>query len=56
MSDGETAGDPYNGIAKTVPGIIEAEEFDNGGSGVGYFDTTAGNKGKVSHGDLFANR
>jgi subtilisin family serine protease len=28
-----------------VPGLIEAENFDNGGEGVAYHDTTAGNTG-----------
>jgi hypothetical protein len=29
----------------TVPGTIEAENFDNGGEGLAYHDTTAGNAG-----------
>jgi hypothetical protein len=36
---------PFGGIPATVPGIIEAERFDEGGEGVAYHDTTAGNKG-----------
>jgi uncharacterized delta-60 repeat protein len=28
-----------------VPGRIEAEDYDDGGNGVGYFDTTPGNEG-----------
>ncbi len=28
-----------------IPGVIEAEEFDEGGQGVGYYDTTTGNLG-----------
>jgi hypothetical protein len=28
-----------------VPGVIEAENFDNGGEGVAYHDTTVGNSG-----------
>ncbi len=35
----------YGGTSAPVPGRIEAERFDQGGSGVGYFDTTAGNSG-----------
>jgi hypothetical protein len=35
-----------SGISGTpIPRIIEAEDYDNGGSGVAYFDTTAGNNG-----------
>jgi endonuclease/exonuclease/phosphatase family metal-dependent hydrolase len=36
---------PYTGTPAAVPGRINAETFDNGGSGVAYFDTTAGNAG-----------
>lgn len=32
-----------SGVPHAVPGIIEAEDFDNGGPGVAYFDTTSGN-------------
>ena len=31
--------------AKPVPGTIQAEDYDSGGEGVGYHDTTAGNTG-----------
>ena len=40
-------GGPYKGITPTVPGLIEAEDFDDGGNGVAYSDTTSGNQGKV---------
>ncbi|CAM9582243.1 unnamed protein product, partial [Laminaria digitata] len=40
-------GDAWQGIPAEVPGIIEAEEFDEGGQGVAYFDTTPGNKKSV---------
>ena len=36
---------PYNGSAHTIPGIINAVEFDNGGEGVAYHDATTGNSG-----------
>lgn len=36
---------PYGGTARAVPGTIEAEDFDNGGQGVAYNDTTGGNTG-----------
>ncbi|HUK36230.1 MAG TPA: carbohydrate-binding protein [Vicinamibacterales bacterium] len=36
---------PYSGTPAAVPGTIQAEDFDNGGEGVAYYDTTAGNSG-----------
>jgi hypothetical protein len=39
------ASTPYWGNPVTLPGTIQAEEFDNGGEGVAYHDTTAGNSG-----------
>eukprot|EP00904_Undaria_pinnatifida_P012633 jgi/Undpi1/84/HiC_scaffold_1.g00084.m1 len=35
----------YGGVAATVPGVVQAEEFDNGGEGVGYSDTSIANEG-----------
>jgi hypothetical protein len=35
----------YSGTAITVPGIIQAENFDGGGQNVAYRDTTSGNSG-----------
>ncbi len=35
----------YNGIAATVPGTIEAENFDIGGEGVAYHDASPQNEG-----------
>ena len=43
-----TAGAPYQGVAATVPGVIEAEHFDYGGEGVGYSDSTSSNIPKVN--------
>ena len=34
---------PFGGTPATVPGMIEAEDFDEGPQGVAYFDTTPGN-------------
>src|ERR1051326_5400754 len=34
---------PCGGNAAIIPGTIEAENFDDGGEGVAYHDTTAGN-------------
>jgi hypothetical protein len=35
---------PFNGAAALIPGKIEAENFDEGGEGVAYHDTTPGNQ------------
>ncbi|CAN0539328.1 unnamed protein product, partial [Scytosiphon promiscuus] len=37
------AGIPYGGVAATIPGVIQVEEFDVGGERVGYVDSTPGN-------------
>jgi len=39
------ASTPYNGAATSIPGTVEIEQFDNGGEGVAYHDTTGGNSG-----------
>ena len=36
---------PYGGSPMTIPGLLEAENFDEGGESVAYHDTTAGNTG-----------
>ncbi len=36
---------PFGGTPVPIPGTIQAENFDNGGQGVAYFDSTAGNSG-----------
>ena len=38
---------PYSGTPVAIPGTVNAENFDNGGEGVGYHDTTGGNVGGV---------
>jgi phosphatidylserine/phosphatidylglycerophosphate/cardiolipin synthase-like enzyme len=38
---------PYTGSPVPLPGMIQAENFDNGGSGIAYNDTTASNAGGV---------
>jgi hypothetical protein len=40
-----TSPTPYGGTAAAIPGTIQAENFDNGGKGVAYSDTTSGNSG-----------
>ena len=39
------ASTPYTGTPIALPGRIEAENYDKGGEGVAYHDTTAGNTG-----------
>jgi glucose/arabinose dehydrogenase len=39
------ASTPFRGVAVAIPGIVQAEEFDEGGEGAGYHDQTAGNEG-----------
>jgi arabinoxylan arabinofuranohydrolase len=36
-------GIPYQNIVRTVPGKIEAEDFNDGGKGIAYWDNTSGN-------------
>jgi subtilisin family serine protease len=36
---------PFGGAAATIPGTIEAENFNDGGAGAGYLDNTPGNQG-----------
>jgi hypothetical protein len=36
---------PFGGTPWPVPGLIEAEDFDEGGPGIAYRDTSAGNSG-----------
>jgi hypothetical protein len=36
---------PYGGVPRSVPGTVQAEDFDEGGEGVAYHDTTSGNAG-----------
>ena len=36
---------PYGGTPVALPGKIQVEHFDEGGSGVAYLDTTSGNSG-----------
>src|SRR5262249_30911580 len=36
---------PFGGVAATIPGVLEAENFNLGGEGVGYHDVTTGNSG-----------
>ena len=38
---------PYSGTPVALPGRVEAENYDKGGEGVAYHDTTSGNSGNV---------
>lgn len=40
---------PFGGVARAIPGIIEAEDFDNGGEDVAYNDSTPGNSGASAY-------
>lgn len=35
---------PYNGIKHLIPGVIKAEEYDLGGNGVAYYDSSPGSE------------
>src|SRR5262249_50677044 len=39
------ASTPFSGSPAAIPGTIQAENFDNGGEGAAYHDSTAGNSG-----------
>lgn len=36
---------PYGGTPRSLPGIVQAEDFDEGGEAVAYHDTSGGNAG-----------
>jgi beta-glucanase (GH16 family) len=41
----QTTGLPYGNTAATIPGIVEAENYDYGGQGSGYMDADVANNG-----------
>ncbi len=45
------ASTPFSGTAMAVPGRIEAENYDKGGEGLAYHDTTAGNSSGLYRSD-----
>lgn len=47
QSGGASTETPYGGVPWPVPGLIEAENFNLGGDGVAYHDTTPYNEGGV---------
>jgi hypothetical protein len=46
-TDTSTTQSPYGGTRASIPGLIEAENFDEGAAGVAYNDTSSGNAGSV---------
>ena len=42
-ADGRRTGDALRGTPWPLPGLMQAENFDNGGYGVGYFNTYTSN-------------
>jgi hypothetical protein len=46
-----TGSTPYSGTPIALPGTIQAENYDKGGAGVAYHDTTTGNSGTVYRSD-----
>ena len=42
---------PFGGTVPTMPGVIQAENYDTGGESVAYYNTTVGNPGGVYRSD-----
>jgi TolB protein len=42
-------GRPFGGVPIAIPGIVEAENFNDGGEGVAYHDTTPQNEGNAHY-------
>jgi phosphatidylserine/phosphatidylglycerophosphate/cardiolipin synthase-like enzyme len=38
---------PFGGTPAVLPGVVQAEHFDDGGQGLAYYDASAGNSGSV---------
>lgn len=47
IGDGCTGERPFYGVAATIPGVVQAEDFNIGGQGVAYFDAAPGNNGNA---------
>jgi len=43
--------EPFGGTVPTTPGVIQVENYDTGGEGVAYYNTTVGNPGGVYRSD-----
>jgi hypothetical protein len=44
---GSSVSSPYSGTATSIPGLIETENFDNGGEGIAYHDSDTVNQGNA---------
>ena len=44
VANGGNAGSPFGGSARAIPGLIEAEAFNDGANGVAYSDSDAGSR------------
>ena len=42
---------PFGGVARAVPGLVQAEDFDEGGAGQAYADSDPGNNGGAYRND-----
>lgn len=52
VTDGGGGGQqPFGGVSATIPGVIEAENYDLGGESIAYHDTSIGNKGSMYRSD-----
>ncbi len=49
----QAASSPYGGKPWAIPGLIQAEDFDEGGEGVAYHDTEPENKGEPFGGGAY---
>ena len=47
VSAAATSPGPFGGTAWALPGTVQAEDFDQGGPGVAYYDSSPGNNGGV---------
>jgi hypothetical protein len=45
LSAAASGSTPYGGTARAIPGVIQSEDFDDGGEGVAYHDATTTNSG-----------
>ncbi len=43
--------EPFNGVRAMIPGIIEAENYDEGGEGLAFHETTLANEGGADYRD-----
>jgi hypothetical protein len=46
-----TAQEPYAGVPQNIPGVIAIANYDEGGEGIAYHDSSSGNSGKAHRAD-----